>query len=138
MNFEGFESWLRDYGTAWESKDTRGFTSLFTEDALYYWTPFGEPKRGHAGIAEAFRSAVARQQDIRFSYEILSFVPERGVARWWCLLKRPTTDREVQLDGIMMVIPDADEENLCKEFREWWHSDEVSNQAGDRQENDLE
>ena len=122
MNHPEFDRWLRAYGAAWEAKDTEAFVALFTDDVRYYWTPFGEPKKGRDGVAAAFSSAVANQRDIHFRYEILAVDEARCVARWWCALVRPATGQTVRLDGIMMVKPAAD--GLCEAFREWWHSDE--------------
>ncbi len=119
-----FERWLSAYGGAWEDKDAEGFAALFVQDARYYWTPFQPPKLGRAGIAEAFSDATSRQRDIRFGYEVLHCHGDEGGARWWCAFTRAATAQAVRLDGILKVTMSA--EGLCEEFREWWHSDEVS------------
>lgn len=123
MTHESFDRWLSAYGAAWEAKDVETFVANFTDDARYYWTPFGAPKEGREGIAEAFSGAVANQRDIRFTYEILVAGDERCVAHWECSLVRPGSGQLIRLDGILTVEPAPG--GLCAVFREWWHSDEV-------------
>lgn len=124
MDRARFEHWLQAYGSAWESKETDAFVRLFTPDCPYHWTPFGEPKWGHKGIGRAFSEAVARQDEIRFGSEVLSANEAGGIAHWWCSFTRTGTGRTVTLDGILTVKWAAD--GACREFREWWHSDELT------------
>jgi ketosteroid isomerase-like protein len=123
MDQDQFEHWLQAYGTAWAGKDTDAFVHLFTADCLYFWTPFGEPKRGHYGIGRAFSEAVARQDGIRFGSEVLSVDETGGIAHWWCTFTRKGTGRVVTLDGVLSV---KWADGACSEFREWWHSDELT------------
>jgi ketosteroid isomerase-like protein len=125
MGFDtaAFEAWLDRYGRAWEARDGEAATPLFTPDALYWWTPFEAPKRGRAEIARAWNDAVSRQSDVRFRHEVLSVDGSRGVARWQTSLTRTATGRRVRIDGILLV--EMTDDGLCREFREWWHSDEA-------------
>jgi hypothetical protein len=116
------EAWLAEYGNAWQDKDSRAFVRLFAPDALYYWTPFEEPKRGRDVLTAAFDAAVARQASIRFSSAVLAVDGRRGIASWRCSFERVGTGRQVQLDGIFQM--EFDDAGSCKVFREWWHSDE--------------
>lgn len=122
MNRERLDAWLREYGRAWERKDTKAFTSLFSDDVVYHWTPFEEPKSGRSGVALAFDGAVARQSDIRFEATILGVEGDRGIVHWRCAFDRVGGNRRVHLDGIFLT--EFDDAGLCRVFREWWHSDE--------------
>ena len=122
MNEASFDRWLKTYGEVWESQDWRRVTDLYSQDVTYHWTPFEEPKRGHEGIMNASRDATSRQRDIRFGYEVLDVRGDRGIARWWCSFTRVATGRKINLDGILIAL--FDDQGLCREFREWWHSDE--------------
>ena len=124
MTSADFEDWLRRYGEAWESRDAKAAASLFTEDAEYYWTPFGEPKRGHQGIQVAWTEATSRQRDVRFSFRILASSGGRGIATWHTRLVRVPSDREVEIDGILVA--EFGDSGRCRLFREWWHSTEAS------------
>ncbi len=129
MNLTQFDSWLRHYGRAWEEKDAKAFGRLFSEDARYYWTPLDAPKRGRGEICRAFDDAVATQQDIHFFHEVLSVTDAQGIARWKCRFQRRSTDADVRLDGVLTVR--MGEDGLCREFREWWHSSELSQQVSE-------
>ncbi len=122
LSEQQFQSWLAAYGKAWEAIDAGAFTALFAENALYYWTPFDEPKKGKDGIAEAFSAAVATQRDIEFGARTLYVQAQLGAAHWSCAFTRIATGKRVHLDGIFVVqFVDA---GKALSFREWWHSDE--------------
>ena len=109
-----FESWLAAYGAAWEGKDTRAFVAGFTEDADYHWTPFGQPEKGHGGIAAAFDTATATQSDIRFTWQVLAADGDTGIAHWRCELTRIATGQRVTIDGILTARFGDDESALVK------------------------
>jgi nuclear transport factor 2 (NTF2) superfamily protein len=116
-----FKNWLKLYGQAWEDKDSRKFSALFTEDAGYYWTPFESMKQGREEIEKAFKEAVSTQSEIRFGYEVLSIENNAGICRWWCKFIRTTSGNLIKLDGIFLC--EFDRKKLCKTFREWWHKE---------------
>jgi len=117
-----FQGWLQDYGAAWEGRNPEAAAKLFSDDAHYYWTPFEEPKEGREAIAAAWREATSRQHDVSFSYEILAVVGATGIARWHTSLRRETTNRHAEIDGILLA--EFTNDSLCRVFREWWHSKE--------------
>jgi len=120
---ERFQEWLRDYGDAWEKRDPEAAAALFSDDALYYWTPFDEPKRGREGIATAWREATSRQRDVKFLYDVLAVIATTGIAQWHASFERSSSARPVELDGILMA--EFDGNSRCRVFREWWHSTEA-------------
>ena len=115
-----FEDWLRRYGEAWERRDPQAAAGLFTEHAEYYWTPFGEPKRGPRGIEIAWAEATSWQRDVHFSFQILACSGGLGIASWHTRLVRVATGREIEIDGILVA--EFDDFGRCRIFREWWHS----------------
>lgn len=117
-----FRSWLDAYGQAWRSRDAGLFSGLFADNALYYWTPFDEPKKGREEIAAAFSGAVARQSDIDFGARILYTEAQLGAAHWSCAFSRAETGVRVHLDGVIVVQFTDSGEALS--LRQWWHSDE--------------
>lgn len=116
------EQWLSEYGRAWENKDARSFVRLFADNVSYFWTPLEEAKQGRKAVEAAFQAAVLRQEDIRFTAEILGVFGRTGIAHWQCSFHRPSSGRDVRLDGIFVMR--FDEDGRCGVFREWWHSDE--------------
>ncbi len=122
LSEQDFKTWLRGYGTAWETKDADAFAGAFEDGALYYWTPFDDPQKGREEIAAAFSDAVKNQQDIEFGARPLYVQAQLGAAHWSCAFTRITTGQRVHLDGIFVVqFGDA---GKALSFREWWHSDE--------------
>jgi ketosteroid isomerase-like protein len=117
LTTQAFDKWLRDYGAAWESRDPRAASALFTADAQYFWTPFDPPQRGSEEIAAAWQGAVSQQENVRFTCEVLAVNGETGVAHWHVSFDAP--GERVNLDGMFVVEFAA---NLqCRTFREWWH-----------------
>ena len=123
MRKDDFARWLRRYGEAWEKRDAKAAIALFTEDAEYYWIPFGSPMRGHGDIENAWAGATAQQRDVQFTFQIMAVPGSTGIARWHTKLIRPVTSRAVDLDGVL--IAEFDESRLCRVFREWWHTTET-------------
>ncbi len=112
-----FKQWIDRYGAAWQAKDSDAFGALFSNTALYYWTPFEEPKSGTEEITGAFSDAVATQENIHFEYKLLSWQDNTGLAHWTCRFN--SGSKEVEIDGILQG--QFDKDDLCEEFREWWH-----------------
>ncbi len=120
---EEFESWLREYGAAWQARDAQQFSALFENDALYYWTPFEDPKKGTDEISGAFGAAVVNQQGVDFGARVLYVTAQLGAAHWSCAFTRAGSGVRVHLDGIFVV--QFGESGKALSFREWWHSDEA-------------
>jgi hypothetical protein len=114
-----FDRWPRNYGTAWEQRDSAAAARLFSAAASYYRTPFDPPSVGHAAIAAALRGATDSQRDVRFEYEILSAGQERGIAAWSACFNRVGTRVAVRVEGVLSAEWDGDGKCCC--FREWWH-----------------
>jgi len=116
--------WLDAYGRAWERQDVDAFLACFTEDAEYYWGPFGEPLRGHDEIRARTEKAVSQQHGIVFGHEPLAITPDgRGIAWWTVTYDVPASGKRVQDEGIFLVTLDGD--GRCREFREWWNEREL-------------
>ena len=115
------KTWLDAYGRAWEDHDPSAFTHLFTDDASYYETPFGEPIRGRASLYDYARSGAEAERDVRFWHEPYT-AGEVGVARWGVSFVRVPSGVKVKLDGVFVIrLGDG---GKCYEFREWWHRTE--------------
>lgn len=117
---QSFDTWLRAYKTAWESRDPDAAGALFTTDAQYSWTPFDPPQQGRAEIATAWRHAVSQQKDVSFTYSILAFAEGKGIAHWHTRLTSVPKNENVELDGILVA--EFADSMRCRSFREWWHA----------------
>jgi ketosteroid isomerase-like protein len=79
---ETFDSWLKAYGRAWESKDSQKAAELFAEDATYQASPFDKPARGRSGIEEYWSTVTAAQEEICFEHEVILVSENLGIAHW--------------------------------------------------------
>jgi len=114
-----FDAWLEAYGRAWRSRDPEAAASLFTSDATYSETPFGEPAIGHEGIRRYWAENTEVQIEIAFSHEILALSGDRGIARWWAEYTRLPKGTRAGLDGIFLL--DFADDGRCRSLLEWWH-----------------
>jgi hypothetical protein len=116
------QSWLDAYGRAWEERDPDAAAALFTDEGTYHWGPFEEPLRGRDAIRRRWAEATVAQEEISFGYESLAQTEEEGIVRWWASFVVPAARTRVRLEGIFVILLDAD--GLCRDFREWWNSEE--------------
>jgi hypothetical protein len=117
---EWFTAWLDGYRTAWENRDPVAVARLFSDDALYYITPFSEPLRGRENIVVYWEGVARTQQNVSFDHRLLSVQDHLGIARWTAAFQRVPSGKWVKLDGIFVVEVDAAQ--CCTVLREWWHS----------------
>jgi len=68
---------------------------------------------------EYWTNVADTEQNIQFGYEILSVIPEQGIARWWASFVIVPPGLETKLDGIFLI--SLDENGRCYSLREWWH-----------------
>jgi uncharacterized protein (TIGR02246 family) len=110
--------WLHRYEQAWETRDAQAASSIFSEDALYYETPYAEPFRGRQGIADYWARVTADQREVDFTSEVIAVKDDVGVAHWNAKFQTAGTGEHVELDGIFVLR--FGEQNLVSELREWW------------------
>jgi ketosteroid isomerase-like protein len=120
MNTEALTSWLASYGQAWESRDAQVAYRLFSDDALYYTTPYAEPHRGQDGIRDYWASVTADQREIRFESETVGVVGRTGIAKWGAKFKLASSGASVELNGVFLL--EFDDAGRCTTLREWWHA----------------
>lgn len=121
MSPAGFAAWLEGYRHAWETLDPEAVGTLFAEDAQYTIKPFDAPLRGRAAIMAYWARIARRQAGVTFNYDILATTGEQGLAHWSATFARVPSGRRVRLDGILLVVLNAD--GQCAVLREWWHSE---------------
>lgn len=128
------------YKRAWEGRDDILLCTLFAPDGVYHNTPFDQ-QVGHAAIAR-YWDRVKLQDDIRLDYAIVAETPTGGVATWTTRY-RVTSEKmfemwaksagtgmvarapgeplpRLRLEGIAIV--ELGDDDLCRHFRLWWHS----------------
>src|SRR3954447_13130113 len=118
----GLSEWLYAYGDAWTKRDPDCAASLFSEDAMYQWGPFGKKLRGRPVIREAWAEATERQENVEFGYEVMSASSRGGLVRWWCGYDHTEHGTRVQVEGVFRLA--FDDEGLCNSLEEWFNGTE--------------
>lgn len=118
------ETWLRRYGEAWMKADPALAASLFSDDCLYYETPYSEPAAGQAGVRQYWQAVPDAQRDVRFDYTLLDVEGDRVIAHWTASFERAASGTAVRLDGMFLL--EFIDGGQCRLLREWWHRSETA------------
>ena len=71
---------MAEYKRVWEAQDSEGFAALFTPKGRYHNTPFQVQDTAQA--REKYWDRIKLQDDIELTYEVLSELPNGGIAHW--------------------------------------------------------
>ncbi|HLM37653.1 MAG TPA: nuclear transport factor 2 family protein [Gaiellaceae bacterium] len=112
--------WIEAYGRAWEERDPEAVVTLFTEDASYRSSPFGEPNLGHEGIRAYWAQAVGTQEGVQVRMGEPLVDGNVVAVEWWTTMN--DSDGEVTLPGCLLLqfAPDG----RCFDLREYWNLQE--------------
>lgn len=120
MNGESLQKWLEEYVEAWRTYEPEKIRNLFSEDALYFYSPFDEETylRGREAIVADW----LKQPDAVGSWEA-HYAPvavERnvGVAQGRTRYFKPDGSIEKQFDNIFVL--HFDDAGRCTRFTEWY------------------
>jgi hypothetical protein len=119
LTWSAFNQWLARYSQASQENNARASAELFTQDALYYETPFEKPLIGREAIYHYWRHGAETLKDNTASHKILSVHDNLGIARWQAQFVNSQSGQRAMLDCVFVV--EFDEYELCSVFREWWH-----------------
>jgi ketosteroid isomerase-like protein len=106
--------WVEAYVRAWNSNDREEIGALFTDDALYYTEPHGEPWRGRAEIVEGWLGR--RDEPGQATFEWRPLVETRDLS----ILVGTTEYREPPQTYSNLWILRLEPDGRCREFTEWW------------------
>lgn len=116
MDHESVQTWLDNYVEAWRTYDAQKIGDLFSEDALYFFSPFDEndPVRGRAAIVANW----LEEPDAAGSWEA-HYVPVAvdgsvGVAQGRTRYLRPDGTLEKEFDNIFVL--HFDDAGRCTRF----------------------
>lgn len=117
MEADDVQTWLREYGSAWERGDA-GVLDLFTPGATYQSHPFRETYSGHDAIRAYWERANATQSDARVLIGDPLVDGDRVVAEWWTTMTDEA--RPLTLPGVLLL---EFESGRCRALREYWAED---------------
>jgi len=108
-------SWIEGYERSWRTAGTDHLAHLFTPTAEYRGSPFAEPCRGVAAIAELWdRERDGPDEDFSFGYEVIAVTDPRAVARVEVQYDPPDGQRYLDL-----WVLEFDDDGRCRSFEEW-------------------
>ncbi len=111
------KKFLQDYARAWETRDADLAASLFTSDAIYQETPFGEPIVGRQAIRAYWENATKNQKDIDVLIKEPHVDGNLVIAEWGTRYAHLSTGARQELRGILLA---EFEGELVSSFREYW------------------
>jgi len=118
LNAATAKKFLSSYKDAWEARNAELAANLFTRDAHYWETPFGEPIVGREDISAYWKKATERQDKIQF--RVVNFLLSRYalVAEWTCSYTHRSTGERRELSGVLLADFYGKQ---VRTFREYWH-----------------
>lgn len=120
MNQEILQTWLDKYVEAWRTYDPAQIGDLFSEDALYFYSPWDEhnPVRGREAIVAEWGKEPDRSGSWEARYGPVAVEGNVGVAEGRTRYFRPdgTVDREFANIFVLYF----DEAGRCERFTEWY------------------
>lgn len=115
MDRDAFARWLDGYFAAWISNDEDDVAALFTEDAMYWVSPFAEVWAGRDEIVRRWTSGA--QDAVEHAFEVLAVEGDTGIAHWNVKARTVGEATRSESDGILLITFAHD--GRCREHREW-------------------
>jgi hypothetical protein len=111
----GLLDWIAAYERAWRTPGTEVLTEVFATDALYLPSPYEQPLRGLAAIAEFWEAERTGPDEVfELDVGVVAVEGATGVAR---LEVRYSAPLEREYRDLWIVTLDAN--GLCTRFEEW-------------------
>ena len=120
MNRESLQMWLDKYVEAWRTYAPEKIGDLFSEDALYFYSPFDEqnPLRGREAIVTDWLAEPNPAGSWEAHYVPVAVEGNVGVAQGRTRYFKPDGAVERQFDNIFVM--HFDDAGRCERFTEWF------------------
>lgn len=118
MDRESLQVWLDKYVEAWRTYDPTQIGILFSEDALYFYSPFDDPLRGREAIVADWLKEPNATGSWEARYVPVAVESNVGVAQGRTRYFQPDGSIERDFDNIFVL--HFDEAGRCKRFTEWY------------------
>lgn len=118
MNRDSVQVWLDNYIDAWRTYDPAKIGDLFSEDALYFFSPFDDPVRGRDAIVANWLEEPDAPNSWEASYSAVAVEGTVAVANGRTYYLNPDGSTAREFDNIFIIEFDADAR--CNRFREWF------------------
>ena len=120
MNRESLQTWLDKYVDAWRTYEPAQIRDLFSDDALYLYSPFDEqnPLRGREAIVVDWLKAPDSVGSWEARYVPVAVEGNVGVAQGRTQYFNSNGDVEREFDNIFVL--HFDDTGRCARFTEWY------------------
>ena len=120
MNRESLQIWLDKYVEAWQTYEPAQIGNLFSEDALYFYSPFDEhnPVRGRDAIVSAWLEEPDAVGSWEARYVPVAVEGNVGVAQGRTRYRQADGTVEREFDNIFVL--HFDKTGRCTSFTEWY------------------
>jgi ketosteroid isomerase-like protein len=118
VDMEAVAAWLDGYSQAWGTYDPAQIGALFSEDAVYFYTPFDEPVRGREAIVANWLEEPDEPGTYEGTYRPLLVAGDQAVARGYSRYFDTNGAVADEYDNLLLLRFDA--EGRCTEYREWY------------------
>ena len=120
MDRESVKVWLDKYVEAWRTYDPAQIGDLFSDDALYFYSPFDEhePVSGRDAIVADWRKEPNAVGSWEARYVPVAVEGNVGVAQGRTRYFRSDGTVEREFDNIFVL--HFDEAGRCERFTEWY------------------
>jgi ketosteroid isomerase-like protein len=118
MDRESVQAWLDKYVEAWRTYDPEQIGDLFSENALYFYSPFDDPVRGRDAIVADWRKEPNPVGSWEARYVPVAVEGDVGVAQGRSRYFAPDGRIEREFDNIFVL--HFDEAGRCTRFTEWY------------------
>jgi ketosteroid isomerase-like protein len=113
LSHEAVAAWVAAYEEAWRNEGTTALAGLFVEDAAYRMSPYAEPVRGLAAIAELWeRERAGHDEEFELRHEVVAVEGGTAVVR---VEVGYGTGAEYRDLWIVQLAADG----RCRRFEEW-------------------
>lgn len=126
LSHEAVDAWVAAYEVAWRSEGTAALAGVFVEDAVYRMSPYAEPVRGLAAIAELWeRERSGHDEDFELRHEVVATEGATAVVRAEVEYGTGAEYRD------LWIVRLADD-GRCRHFEEWpfWPGRQIADERG--------
>jgi ketosteroid isomerase-like protein len=111
-------AWLDGYSRAWKTYDPEQIGELFSEDAVYFDNPFGEPARGREAIVASWLEDPDEEGTYEGRYRPVLVAGDQAVGNGYSRYLDGDGGVVKEFDNLLLLRFDAD--GRCVEYREWY------------------
>ena len=114
------DAWLHGYVAAWESYDPDQVGALFSEDAIYYYSPFDDPIEGRLLIVASWLKDRDTPGTYEANYETVAVDGDLAVATGRSLYYADATKAAMTREFENVFLIRFDDQGRCRSFQEWY------------------